>query len=78
MPMGIDKARHERPSPQINNLRVISGRGQYGLRASYRLYHAVAHTHGLSDGVIGIHGQDRAIDIDLVVRRRNGTRDDRE
>ena len=29
--MSIDKARHERPAPQIHHLRVISGPGQHGL-----------------------------------------------
>ena len=78
MPMGIDKARHERPAAQINHLRVISGHGQHGLRTPYCLYHPVAHANGFSDATLRIHGQNSAVDVDFVMRRRNGARHDRE
>ena len=57
---------------------VIVGHGQQGLRAPYRFYHPVAYAHGFSDPVLRIHGQHIAVDVDLVMRRRNGARDDRD
>ena len=39
---------------------------------------AGAPAHGFSDATLRIHGQNSAVDVDLVMRRRNGARHDRE